>query len=1299
MEDLLGKSFSSIFSSADPKWLELYGDTAFQGNYHEATKYSCEISKHLMVQCYQIAYGYCGCLITDVTKQSRQQELTRISLETERTVVSCAQKLISSPNFEESLSLVLKSILNYFLGSRAYIFEFDWDKQIGVSSYEQCAAGVSPEMQNLQAVPLDAMHAWMKNFQAGRHVHIPDVETLKDLPERREEYDTLTAQGVRRLLAVPYSFSGKLQGFIGVDDPEIHVNDIGFLTNLTYFISVEMEKRRLNQCLQAEEEKFRIATENSDIAFWTYDYARHAIVQTNSSHTQHGFDMVVENVPESLIACGHIRKDSQKAFAEMYRQLEKGAKAASGDFWTLNPRTNAWWCERISYTNVFDAHGKPVRAYAVGRDVTEEIQQRIDRTKLDVALSGSNLYIWEYDMVTKRAIEQSNGAMTRDMPPILENFPDCVIQMGKVHSGSIEAYRELHRQVSLGAAKAQKDICLLLTDDTPIWKRCTYTTIFADGRPVSAIGCAVDISNVKDMERKFQEESAYIEAAQSDKLIVKVRSNITQNIVESYIAKDAVGISADGTPYEIGVEQLAATGFTEKEQDMIRHYLNRQRVLKAFSEGETSYSIDYRRKAHDGSVLWVNTTVKTYQNPENGDVMSFMYSYDINEEKIKEGLLETVTSLEYDFIVYIDLIGNRIKTYLGREDRTMLPAATSDDYVAEMKRVNRAIIAPEEVDRAISDMMPETIKKNLQNQRVFSSVYTAVDSDGNLLKKRFQYAYLNEEMEQVVMTRTDVTDVVEAQKQQQNMLEAALLAAQQANSAKSDFLSRMSHEIRTPMNAIIGMSTIAAQSIGNDEEVADCIGKIGISSRFLLSLINDILDMSRIESGKMLLKNEKIPFAEFLNGVNTICYTQAKAKDVDYENIVDSNVEDYYIGDAMKLQQVVINILSNAIKFTPHNGKVTFSVRQMKKDKHRAVLRFVINDTGCGISEEFIPHLFEAFSQEHSGTTAMYGGTGLGLAICKNLVDMMDGHIGVRSIVGAGTEFTVDVKLGITEESRTRYLSKTQYNFSQLKALVVDDDVMVCEQAVITLKEIGVTSEWVDSGRKAVDRVQHKWTDKQYYDLILVDWKMPEMDGIETARQIRKIVGPDVTIIIMTAYDWASIEQEAKRAGVNLLMSKPMFKSTLISAFQKVFGQQAEQETVVTADFKFDGKRVLLAEDHPLNVEVATRLLECKGFTVEHAENGLRALEMFTTTPEGYYDAILMDIRMPQMDGLQASNSIRHLTKKDAKTVPIIAMTANAFDEDVQKSKAAGMNAHLAKPIEPQEMYQTLYDFIYGKKD
>lgn len=389
--------------------------------------------------------------------------------------------------------------------------------------------------------------------------------------------------------------------------------------------------------------------------------------------------------------------------------------------------------------------------------------------------------------------------------------------------------------------------------------------------------------------------------------------------------------------------------------------------------------------------------------------------------------------------------------------------------------------------------------------------------------------------------------------------------------------------------------------------------------------------------------------------------------------------------------------MSNAIKFTNEGGKVTFSIILRRKMKNHTELRFIVNDTGIGMSDSFMPRIFEPFAQESTGTTAVYGGTGLGLSISKSIVDLMDGKITVRSIKGVGSEFVIDVKVGICVDEKHRHkLKKHTYDFSCLRTLVVDDEVSVCESAMVTLKEMGIKAEWVDSGRKAIERVQLLKDKSNYFDMILIDWRMPEMDGIETTRRIRKIVGPDVTIIIMTAYDWASIEHEAKLAGVNLLINKPMFRSSLISAFTKVLGDKEEQKVTEAVEYDFTGKRLLLVEDNIINTEVASMLLTAKGFSVETADNGLRALEMFSKSENGYYSAILMDIRMPLMDGLTATTSIRHLSNKDAQTIPIIAMTANAFDDDVDKSKAAGMNAHLAKPIESERLYQTLYDFIYG---
>ncbi len=522
-------------------------------------------------------------------------------------------------------------------------------------------------------------------------------------------------------------------------------------------------------------------------------------------------------------------------------------------------------------------------------------------------------------------------------------------------------------------------------------------------------------------------------------------------------------------------------------------------------------------------------------------------------------------------------------------------------------------------------------------------------------------------------------------------LQEALAAAEQANRAKTAFLSNMSHEIRTPMNAIIGLNSIAMNDPGVSGKVKEYLEKIGTSAQHLLGIINDILDMSRIESGRMTIRQEEFSFSKALEQINTMISGQCRDKELTYDCQIKGHIDDYYVGDATKLKQVLINILGNAVKFTPAGGAVRFDIEEGQRFDRKATLKFVISDTGIGMSEAFLPHVFDAFSQEDSSATSRYGSTGLGMPITKSIVELMNGHIEVESEKGRGTVFTVMVTLG---ESDRKSIAEDRENLipRDLSVLVIDDDEVALEHAEIVLGKIGIHCETAESGWEGVDKVRVRHGRREDYDLILVDWRMPEMDGVETARQIRSVVGNDTPIIILTSFNWEDIADEAKAAGVDTFVAKPLFAGSVMEEFREAFRRKNEKLEKTTADLK--GKRVLLAEDVTVNAEIIMMVLSMREMDAELAVNGKVAVEMFAGRDPGYYDAILMDMRMPEMDGLEATKRIRSMDRADAKTIPIIALTTNAFDEDVQRSMQSGLNAHLSKPVEPEALFETLEALI-----
>ncbi len=525
--------------------------------------------------------------------------------------------------------------------------------------------------------------------------------------------------------------------------------------------------------------------------------------------------------------------------------------------------------------------------------------------------------------------------------------------------------------------------------------------------------------------------------------------------------------------------------------------------------------------------------------------------------------------------------------------------------------------------------------------------------------------------------------------EKKNLLEDALLQANRASRAKSVFLSNMSHDIRTPMNAIVGFTALAITHIDQTEQVREYLEKIMASGNHLLSLINDILDMSRIESGKMHLEEKPCRLPDILHGLRNILLAEIHAKQLElYMDAVDVMNENIYC-DKLRLNQVLLNLLSNAVKYTKAGGIIT--VRIIEKagaPAGYANYEFHIKDTGIGMSREFVSHIFEPFEREKNSTISKIQGTGLGMAITKNIVDMMNGAIDVKSEQGVGTEFTVYLTLRLDSGE------KEPVGIPELKncrALVVDDDFNTCDSVSYMLQQIGLRAEWTLSGKEAVLRTRQAAMRKDNYSVYVIDWMLPDMNGIEVTRRIRKEMGEDVPIIVLTAYDWFDIEKEGREAGVTAFCSKPLFLSELRSCLHSVIhaDDKAEEEAPENEQKAHTG-RILLTEDVALNQEIATVLLEDAGFSVEVADNGQIAVEKVKRSRPGYYQLVLMDVQMPVMNGYEATREIRKLKNRALASIPIIAMTANAFEEDKQEAMRCGMNGHISKPIDVKKLFWTL---------
>jgi len=767
--------------------------------------------------------------------------------------------------------------------------------------------------------------------------------------------------------------------------------------------------------------------------------------------------------------------------------------------------------------------------------------------------------------------------------------------------------------------------------------------------------------------------------------------------------------------YEKLTEHLCSIVIDEEERGEFTRMIDRESLVQALTEQS-----DVRFERHvlrNGVPEWEHMNIICLERKDGTAVKALIIRQNITEVKEKELKIQEQMFLAsrkerqyqiaimsnsiytFEFNLSKDLLEQDIVRTVDGQQISMLdrmglqvPCKASEWFACRRK-----LIAEESLEDYDTVVNAAYLKECFASGEAEVSVeYWGKDLDEQEICVRQSFLMTQDDRSgdiMVMVVKKEITESVRKQREQTQALQDALMQAQHANRAKTTFLSNMSHDIRTPMNAIIGFATIAVSHIDNKDQVRDCLQKVLSSSNHLLSLINDILDMSRIESGKVQIKEQECNISELMHNLVNIIQPQVKAKQlelfIDTFEIVNEDV----VADALKLNQVFINLLSNAVKYTPAGGSIAFRIMQKTTFRHGyGDYIFIIKDNGIGMSQEFVEHIFEPFERESTVTQSGIQGTGLGMAITRNIVEMMGGTIQVESEVGRGSTFTVEISLKLQDIEKNAAQIK---ELDGLRALVVDDDFHVCDSVSKMLKQIGMRSEWTTSGREAAYRAQMAYEEGDAFHTYIIDWQMPETSGVETARKIRSVVGNDAPIIILTAYDWTDIEEEAKAAGVTAFCAKPLFMSDLKSALlaaNNLVDKDEEAAAWTLADFS--GKRVLLVEDIELNREIAEVILEEAGFVVESAPDGTDAVSMVEKAEEYYYDVVLMDVQMPIMNGYEATRTIRNMPRKDVKTLPIIAMTANALEEDKEAALKNGMNAHISKPLNMDIFISVLKQFV-----
>ncbi|MCI8484045.1 MAG: response regulator [Lachnospiraceae bacterium] len=1021
---------------------------------------------------------------------------------------------------------------------------------------------------------------------------------------------------------------------------------------------------------------------------------------------------------------GHVIEKDKLKVISLTKSLKNVGDMVKFEYQVKGKKGDDRWILAHSHFLKQDEKNRPVIQRTM-TDITEkkmlELQLSQEREMYQIALENSADVLYEYDMqkdclVMYMPYTDDHGTRhTRRQ--IIADYRNKVVAGEVVRREDVSKLKKL----LFNEIEESMEIQLKI-DGIPRWYQVSGKKVFENGEEVRIVGTMHDIHDIKAVQKENQNNLQEL----------KINRLAIESLSSYYTGIHFVNLRAN-TYYALRIPEHLRSLVPKRGEytEVIEHYIQTQIVYEDREKVRKFVDPEYLMQNMNSREKHIEIEYRCIRTEGNKPVWNRV---EINLVSCKDEVPEFIT------INFLDITGEKREALSRQYDNAILGYAISDSYDAiyeiglDHDTVYRVLFDGKQIYRKKYEQhYTETVQENIENKIHPDSkeAYLAMMSlehmrqnAGEALAEDYCEALIRPEADEdyrwVAFTlRSAVRDnskrvlmftknvdarrrkELEYLEQEQKSREAimeAYEAANRANEAKSQFLSRMSHDIRTPLNAIIGMTAIAGTHIEDAERVRDCLSKISSSGKLLLNLINEVLDMSKVENGNISLNEEEFNLSDIVQDMMEVVKTNLASKSQEMKVNISSLQHEEVIGDTLRLQQVFMNLLSNAIKYTPEGGTVTLHISEKPSNVNSVgCYEFVFEDTGIGMDPEFIPKIFEPFERAEDSRVSKIQGTGLGMAITQSIVRMMNGTIQVESELNRGTRITVTIFLKLPERE-----IETIAELEDLSILVVDDDPDTCEYTCIMLKNIGMRGESVYSGAAAIQKVEKAHLEGEDYFAVIIDWKMPEIDGIETTRAIRNLIGPDIPVIILSAYDWSEIETEAREAGVNGFIAKPLFRSRLVYTLKKFLPGAEEESAVNEMDLdhiSLAEKRILLVEDNELNREIAMEIIGITGVSIDTAENGKEAVELVSSAPEGYYDLIFMDIQMPVMNGYDATRSIRALEKKRTVRIPVIAMTANAFIEDIQMSKEAGMDAHLAKPLDFGQLTNILKKWLISQEN